>query len=276
MQSVIIESRPAPLPTDYDMPINETDKGWIRQEINAVFDKRSGRGLLKIIRDWSGTSAAVGILIFFITQWGNYTEFRTHTNDTLTSIGTHLEKIDNDLLEVRASQFPGDVLHEINGLPDTKFAKAFPALRKAAEAPIGETKLSQPLIGGISAKLLTTNNGVPDYWPTVLQFLEFASATVAPTKVPASGSMAQVFSRAVLSNDEFTGATVVLDGGAVRDTKFINCRVIFTDTPVQMERVLFINSVFELPVSAAPSPYIQKASRLLLASDLKTVSISSL
>ena len=69
-----------------DMPLNETDKSWVRLEIQSAH-KRHGLGKLTgFIKDWSGTSAAVAILILALTQWGNYVEFRTHTSDRLDGL----------------------------------------------------------------------------------------------------------------------------------------------------------------------------------------------
>ena len=43
-----------------------------------------------------------------------------------------------------------------------------------------------------------------------------------------------------------------------------------------MRSVLFTDCVFELPISATPNQYLQQASRVLLASDLKSAKISGL
>ncbi len=66
-----------------DMPLNETDKTWIRQEIQNAL-KRQGRGkVIGFIKDWSGIGGCVAILIFILLQWTAYVEFRTQTNDRL-------------------------------------------------------------------------------------------------------------------------------------------------------------------------------------------------
>jgi hypothetical protein len=261
-----------------DMPLNAIDKVWVQQEI-TVSHKRVGIGKLTgAIKDWGGTGAAVAIIIFFVSQWGNYTEFRTHTGDRLDVIGTRLDKIDAGILELRAFQSPNAVLHEINGMDQPKFIAALPALQTAVQKPIPGNTASQPLLGGIAEKLLKTNPSAPNYWPTVLQFLQFASAGLAPANVPPPGTppILRTSSGNWYANNTFSGVTVVLDGGMLIGNHFDHCRVIFTDTPVKMTNVVFANSVFEFPVSSIPSPYIQRAGKLFLASDLRTTSIPNL
>jgi hypothetical protein len=267
-----------PSPLEDDMPLNAPDKAWVQQEI-AASHKRSGFGKLTgAIKDWGGTGAAIAIIIFFLTQWGNYTEFRTRTGDRLDGTEKRLEKIEAGILELRAFQSPEAVLHEINGLEPATFNRALQALRTAVQKPIEANKISQPLLLGIAGKLSKTNPSTPGYWPTVLEFLQFASAGLAPANVPPSGSTPAVKSSSGLrmNYDTFAGVTVLLDGGSLSNSRFDSCRVIFTSTPVTMKNVTFVNSVFEFPVSSAPSPYIQQASKLLLASDLKTTSIPNL
>ncbi len=215
----------------------------------------------------------------FSNAMGNYTEFRTHTGDPLDVIGTRLDKIDKGILELRASQSPNAVLHEINGMNQTKFSASLPALQSAIQKPIPEIATSQPLLDGIAEKLLKTNSSAPNYWPTVLQFLQFASAGLAPANVPPPDSKPTIRTSGIsnlFANNVFSRVTVILDGGLLIGNRFENCRVIFTDTPVQMTNVTFVNSIFEFPISSEPPPYIQKAGKLLLASDLKTASIPNL
>lgn len=269
----------SPFQLEDDMPLNATDKAWVQREIEASH-KRAGFGKLTgFIKDWGGTGAAVGIIIFFLTQWSGYTEFKTSTGMKLEGVNVRLDKIDTSLLELRASQSPDSVLHEINGLDPAKFARAVPALRIAVQKPlVANSEVSRPLLGGIAEKLSKTNPLVPNYWQTVLEFLQFASAGLAPPSVPPPGSKPLLRSSAGMQFDHnsFNGVTIMLDGGSVADSSFNNCRVIFTDTPVKMTNVTFVNSIFEFPISSAPPPYIRQASRLLLASDLKTTFISNL
>jgi len=86
-----------PLESDDAMPLNETDKAWIRQEIQVAHKRMGLSKLTGFIKDWSGTSAAVAILILFFTQWTAYVEFRTTTNETIKNINSQLKDIDGKL-----------------------------------------------------------------------------------------------------------------------------------------------------------------------------------
>jgi len=276
MQSAPVESI-LPEVVEDCMPLNEADRSWVRERIGEA-QRRQGWGKLTgFIKDWSGAGGVVAIILFALLQWGGYTEFKTRTGLRLDGIEGHLDKIDTTLLELRAAQAPDDVLHEVNGLDQAKFAKSIPALHVAVERPASRGKANRPLLSGIAEKLSKTNPATPEYWPTVLQFLQFASAGLAPTNVPPPNTPPILrSSNTRLAGNSFTGVTVLLDGGELLGTRFENCRVIFTDTPVTMRDVTFANSVFEFPVSSVPPPYIQRASKLLLASDLKTASIPNL
>jgi hypothetical protein len=79
------------------MPLNETDKSWIREQIQLA-TKRQGWGKLTgFLKDWSGAGAAITILVFFFTQYTTYVEFRTRTSDRLDAIERALPWISANL-----------------------------------------------------------------------------------------------------------------------------------------------------------------------------------
>jgi len=278
MQSVILAPPFSAPESGLDMALNDQDRAWIREAIRESGQRTRLGKLLTGIKEWGGTGAAVAILIAFFSQWSSYVQFKTHTNDELGIIDGRLKTVEVHVDELRAIQSPERVLHELNGLDQQHFAQSLPVLRMAIEQPIAEAKPTQPLLNGIAEKLKNTRSDSPDYWPTVLQFLQFASSGLAPANVPSPG-MRPVFnstSNLFLEQNVFQGATIRLNGGVLKGDRFENCRIVFTETPVQMENVTFINSVFEFPVSTNPPLYIRKASQTLLASDLKTVSIAGL
>jgi hypothetical protein len=79
------------------MPLNETDKSWIRETIENANKSHGWGKAVKFIREWSGVEAAVAILIFAATQWTSYIEFRTTTNTSLTSMNDKLQRMQTDL-----------------------------------------------------------------------------------------------------------------------------------------------------------------------------------
>ena len=92
-----------PPETESEMALNSTDKAWITLEIQTALKRKGWGKLTGFIKDWSGAGAAAGILIFMLSQWGNYVEFRTQTNLRLTSIEGKLETINKQLASNTAS-----------------------------------------------------------------------------------------------------------------------------------------------------------------------------
>jgi len=125
----------------------------------------------------------------------------------------------------------------------------------------------------------TTPETSPDYWPTVLQFIQFASsARTVSADVPPAGPP-----DVVLSNVRCTHVVhcivashrrILLDGGDIPGSRFEKCRIIFTQNPVKMRDVQFINCLFEMPVTNNPTPYLKDAARQLLASNLTSLVVS--
>jgi hypothetical protein len=201
-------------------------------------------------------------------------KFRTHTEDRLGNIETQL-------LELRASQSPKAVLKQINELDPKTFAKALPALRKVAEQPVSEVAPNEATLHQIATQLRNTSETTPDYWSTVLRFIQFATAGFspnAPPPGPPQSVLSNVFANGptALVLRTYSNEVVLLEGGELWNARFENCRIIFTQNPVRMHNFTFINCVFEMPITDTPSPYLKSASQLLLASNLRSVKIPSL
>lgn len=283
MQSLIIVPSPI-LPAEENMDLRKEQQAWVNEQIRVAVDALKPKGWKKavfLLRELGplATIVAVFMTLLAITCGAIYqsvvhvtseTEFRTHTADTLVQIQATLR-------ELQASQSPKRVIQEIARLDTKQFSRNLTALQKAAEQPIEKAAASIGNIQEIAQKLRDTNESSPDYWPAVLQFISFASAGLAPANVPPPNTPPILkSSNLMLANNHFSGMTVELNGGLLDGDVFENCRVIFTDTPVTMKNVVFVNSVFEFPISSVPSLYIQQASKLLLASDLKSAHIPSL
>jgi hypothetical protein len=155
-----------------DMPLNETDKAWVRENIKAAHERRGWGKLTGAIKDWSGAGAAIAILILAVTQWTAYIEFRTQTTDRLGMIE---KKLTTSELQSQAS------------LPQSAFEKALPEVRSTV-ATARKDGISVPpaVIEGLRSKLLASNSATPDFWPTLSEFVSYRSAlsyhaTAAPT-----------------------------------------------------------------------------------------------
>jgi len=263
-----------PSPIDYDMagPTLGERVLDIERTVNSLHGYAKG-------------AVAVGLLLIAaICWWVNFDLIpEIHgLQSSLASDENRLSGVEGQLrgmdLKQRAAKAPQTVLNEITALNQQQFSKVLPALQEVTEQPFPKVSPSDKTLEEIARKLSNTSPDTPEYWPTVLQFLQFASTGLAPANVPPPGE-SPIFKSSsgnFLAHNVFSHTTVVLDGGTLVDNRFDNCRIIFTDKPVSMTNVTISNSVFEFPISSVPPPYIQKASRLLLASGLKTTSIPSL
>jgi hypothetical protein len=202
-------------------------------------------------------------------------EVNGQLKDPLKQIGD----MSGDIKEIKAILALAGI-QAFASVPKSELKASLPRLKKSLDfAEQQKISVSPATIKGVQEKLLDVSQDTPDYWPTVLQFLRFASAGLASKSVPASDRPIAFKSSGttnLVDHNSFSGMVVLLDGGLIEDDVFENCRVIFTETPVHLRNVVFVNSVFEFRVSITPPPpYIQQASKILLASKLDSVSFSN-
>jgi hypothetical protein len=267
-----------------EMSLNPKDKEWIELRIRDVCRAPSGtttpsevsRTKLGRIREWASPAIVVGLVITVFLEWTHFTNdmavFRTHTEDRLKQIELKLGLQSSLQTSIDAT------LKQLANIDPIKFSESLPALRKISEqSPLIQYKLDPSTVHKVAEKLRQTNESSPDYWPTVLQFLQFASAGTEPPGVPPPNA------RGLLKTGPLTSATIdeegqviILDGGRLENSTLVRCRIRFTENPVRMTNVRFIDCVFELPVVAKPNDYLKKATKILLASNLQSVSIPSL
>lgn len=210
-------------------------------------------------------------------------------DDRLKPVSTRLDEISERLAKAEGileTLLGISRLKQMAALEPREFAKALPLLQKIASEPLSsQSAPDQRTLQEIAFKLRVTPQTVPGYWPTVLQFIQFASSAMTPpTDVPAPGppNITASGNRCIGAYGEAGGhcltvshRIILLDGGDIPGSRFYNCRVIFTQNPVGMRGVRFINCVFEMPVTSSPTPYLKDAARQLLASNLTSVSIPS-
>jgi hypothetical protein len=250
-----------------EMAPNANDGDWIRSAIQESIEQHY-KGKMARFCDWFPTGALVAVALFLLIQWNAYTEFRVRTEDRLANI-------EGRVLKSEASHSPRAVLSEIGKMRPKEFVGALPALRVVAEQPLSEVKPSSTMVRDVSTRLLEAPESSPEYWPTVLQFIRFASSGQA-SSVPLGGSVLVSHNGTLTGAGSLESGTVKLDGASVRGITFKNCRIIFTTDPTVLENVTFINYMFEMPIVDNPIPYIRRASELLLASDFRAISIKIL
>jgi hypothetical protein len=174
---------------------------------------------------------------------------------------------------------PAQSLDDISRLDQSEFSKSLQALQKAMQQPLSSTP--QPTLRRVAEKLLASDESSPDYWPAVLHFIQAASSGLT-SDVPAPGTPNLILRQNKIKDignevaKPLSHIIVELDGGDVVNQRFENSRIIFTENPVHMRNVAFVNCVFEMPVSVAPSQFLRDVSKSLLASNLKSASIAQL
>jgi hypothetical protein len=145
------------------MALSEADKKWIRQEFQGGQKPHGNNSVIKFIQEWSSPAVAVVILIFFLTEWTAYIEFRTQTIDRLTSIE---KKLTTAELQTQAA------------LPQSVFDKTLAETREVvAAARKQHVGAPAAVIEELRSKLIASNSDAPDFWPTVSEFISYQSLT---------------------------------------------------------------------------------------------------
>jgi hypothetical protein len=223
------------------------------------------------VRLWSAPAFLLSLSIFVLNEWSKYIEFRTHTIDTLQSIQESVRVL-------RAPKYPAEVLKEVAPLPPKEFSRSLEAIKIATDQQPRE--VSTVVMRQVSEKLGAVPQDTPDYWPTALRFIQFASATSSPDAAPVGPPNITVSNFYSIDLQVFGGKissrVVLLDGGEMKNGTFEKCRIIFTKNPVGMKNVTFVNCVFEVPTLENPEPFLKRAGQLILASGVTNVSVPSL
>ena len=180
------------------------------------------------------------------------------------------------IFEVRS---PGATLQRLASLDSNHLGASLPVLRLVSEQPVSKVSPSPAELRAIAYTLSKVNPNSPDYWPTVLAFIQFASAhfgsNAPPPGTPVNGYIGH--NRIVGSVIRLPPHIVIeLEDNYIEDETFTDSRIIFTGNPSVLKNVRFINCAFEFRNIAQPSPYSKAAASQLLAAGIQTVSIASL
>jgi hypothetical protein len=170
-------------------------------------------------------------------------------------------------------------LQQISSLDQRTFENSMSQLRQAIENPSLKAGISQGTLAAITAKLRQTSETTPAYWPTALRFIQFASSWTAQNAPPPGQQtrvLSEILSVGLMRGILEKGKTILLDDGYLGNGEFTDCRIIFTPNPVRLTHALFRNCVFEIPTADPPNAYIRKVCRILVSSNLKSVSIPAL
>jgi hypothetical protein len=172
--------------------------------------------------------ATIGVIIAFggFAFWcGSLNSDVKYLQKDAAEIRTTLTTIQGTLFNMRAAEDPGNVLKELATAKPQVFAEALPALRSISEKPPAG-KSDPALLRALASKLTKVSDTTPEYWPTALRFIEFASSGLT-ADVPPPGSPVSHLADVVLLQpklQELSHQIVALDYGRIVGFKFENCR----------------------------------------------------
>src|ERR1017187_9731124 len=180
MQAEIVLVPPAN-ETVEDMPLNDSDRAWIRQEIRESHKRQGFAAITGFMKDWGGIFAAGGLIIFVFGQWGGYVDFRSNTRDRLET----LEQKDIPGLNKRLDKI------EVNleNLSDTVNTIRLNQLSSTPNDPQSSNQITHLLIDAkakhinIDATAIKTNGAKfiaaaqrsPQAWDAAMSFVNYRS-----------------------------------------------------------------------------------------------------
>lgn len=144
------------------MALSDKDRkeiqGWIQ---NGIPGERKGKKVTRFIKEWGLTGVAGGLFIFFLTQWGGYIQFRTHTQDKLEQIDKDIQGIS---LKVQAAS------------PLADFQATLPSLKTSLEsAKKNNIKIAPATINTLQSKMRETSDTTAGYWPAASALINYHS-----------------------------------------------------------------------------------------------------
>jgi hypothetical protein len=207
---------------------------------------------------------------------------RTFTDPLTVQVGqmnVSTKEIQDTLNEWKPFMAP-EILKHSSSLKPEEFEKSLGRVNKALQAvSAANAKIPSEAVPALAQKFLQVPpESSSEYWPTVLRFVQLASLSVVSSKdVPPPGPTNVTIRNIQASGPVFgiiAHKIVELDGGSLTDERFENDRIIFTEHPVEMRNVTFVNCIFEMPEIANPGPYLQNAARQLMTSNLSSVTLN--
>lgn len=297
-------------PFEGNAQISPADDAWVNQQIEESVSNRSQRPtppppppegklrrwfkknetVLRVVGPFVG--ASIGVVLVTLIGWATglfgividsqvnkvltarldtaFTEKLPYNlKERYSSLETDVENIDTRLARIEAMLDRLTTLRQIADAKPSAFANSLPQLRRIISDP--KASADSTTLKEIARKLSETPQNSPEYWPTVLRFIQFASSSASSSGAPPPGPPHIRVSGSTDLKFVQSNARVLLDGGGLVDSEFRNSRIIFTEKPVAMRNVKFIDCVFEMPFVESPSQYLKGAAQQLLASDFMLI-----
>jgi len=258
------------------MPILNQDCKKIRREIDdalkpiksdilSLSPKGSWARALHRAKEFSifGPTAllamVIALTITLVNRRDTDVKFQTNTENSLK----RLDSLEASVRAIQAVNAPMKVVQELAALDASTLAKNLLALQKVSEKRLSDVNLTTGVLREVGHKLQSIDENTPGYWPTVIQFIRFASTGASSGAAAGAGTF--TIANSVTNGMKLKNKVLILDGGSIANFYCENCTVVLTENPVQMRGVVFVNCLFEIPVLEAPSDFIKQASRMLLA-----------
>lgn len=181
-----------------DMPLNETDKAWVREEISKSLELTGFAKFTNLLKGWLPLLIGAALVVFVLNEWSGYVQFRTNVGDRLDTIEkkdlpgiyTKLQNIE-DRIQNLASSTDLIRLRELSTNPadPEKVQEAAQLLMNARQNKI---QIDQDQVRKIGAKFLEAAKNKPANWTPALAFLSYCSflnafaAPAVPNAKPAA------------------------------------------------------------------------------------------
>jgi hypothetical protein len=147
------------------MPLNDSDRAWIKQAIQEALKGRGWGRIVSALRDWSAVAVVLGLGIFVVGEWKDYIKFNTATLLRLNNIENKLA-IQSVTAQVSLSPSAFQA-----SLPEIKSVVASARHQRLA-VPVG-------VLDDLKQKLIATDSNAPGYWPAAAELISYQSELMA-------------------------------------------------------------------------------------------------
>jgi hypothetical protein len=170
---------------DENLPLGDTTKNFIRDEIKAQLDQaidkfnpHGARRVAQFIQEWglAGTLVAVPIALLALTGTGWYYAFNRVDKEARfqTTTDNRLQAIENQLKDIRRDLSTQSLINHA-ALPLSGFKADLPSLRSALASAKQQNIKASPTVMDDLGKKLAASVAAPQFWPAAADFINYRS-----------------------------------------------------------------------------------------------------
>jgi hypothetical protein len=159
------------------MPLNDTDKSWVRE---AIRDAGQKRGLVFRIKEWGGLAAIVPVAGFLLVQWNGYSRFRATAELRMDRVEKSMDQAEDRVRRIEQSiqkisdRLDNLQLHQIVSSPlDAQSARLAGQIVESAKSD--RRSIDPEIVEATGKKLVSASQSLPVAWETAVQFLNYKS-----------------------------------------------------------------------------------------------------